>query len=229
MPPLFVYTCLAHRVDWDIVFANDERESTHTTFKFFLEMARATWKVAQAKSGGGASATALLGFAAAIAVANVQQSGSSRLGQGNVDNAWGDSVVGLTVMGAILQVRMEMNHKVSSFYSASQTCTRWILSTLSAGCTEDIRRDFTHCMHSEPNPHPASTIHVPQDPPLHHHRYSYHIPHQVYCFSSASPALRRSSGMKSAMQGTTSLNRLRCAQNSYQTRSGSSSSRGMVW
>ena len=66
MPPLFVYTRLAHRVDWDIVFANDERESTHTTFKFFLEMARA-WKVAQAKSGGGASATALSGFAAAIA------------------------------------------------------------------------------------------------------------------------------------------------------------------
>ncbi|OJT04241.1 Pre-mRNA-splicing factor CLF1 [Trametes pubescens] len=52
--------------DWDIVFADDEREANPTTFKF-LQMAHA-WKAMQAK-GGGASTNVLSGFAAAAASA----------------------------------------------------------------------------------------------------------------------------------------------------------------
>ena len=48
--------------DWDIVFADDERESNPTSFKF-LQMAHA-WKAAQAKNGSGTS-SALSGFVAA--------------------------------------------------------------------------------------------------------------------------------------------------------------------
>jgi crooked neck len=47
-------------IDWDMVFADDERESNPTSFKF-LQMAHA-WKNAQAKSGGTA---VLSGFTAA--------------------------------------------------------------------------------------------------------------------------------------------------------------------
>ncbi|EIW53799.1 TPR-like protein [Trametes versicolor FP-101664 SS1] len=50
--------------DWDIVFADDEREANPTTFKF-LQMAHA-WKAMQAK-GAGASTNVLSGFAAAAA------------------------------------------------------------------------------------------------------------------------------------------------------------------
>ncbi|KAH9848003.1 TPR-like protein [Lenzites betulinus] len=53
--------------DWDIVFADDEREANPTSFKF-LQMAHA-WKAAQAKSGG-ASTNVLSGFAAASAAAS---------------------------------------------------------------------------------------------------------------------------------------------------------------
>ncbi|KAJ8508048.1 hypothetical protein ONZ45_g9645 [Pleurotus djamor] len=50
--------------DWDIVFADDERESNPTSFKF-LQMAHA-WKATQAaKKVGGASAPVLSGFTAA--------------------------------------------------------------------------------------------------------------------------------------------------------------------
>ena len=48
--------------DWDIVFADDERESNPTSFKF-LQMAHA-WKASQAKAGSGSTA-ALSGFLAA--------------------------------------------------------------------------------------------------------------------------------------------------------------------
>ncbi|KAK7020492.1 Pre-mRNA splicing factor [Favolaschia claudopus] len=48
--------------DWDMLFADDERESNPTSFKF-LQMAHA-WKNSQAKTGGG-SAAALSGFTAA--------------------------------------------------------------------------------------------------------------------------------------------------------------------
>ncbi|KAF8155710.1 hypothetical protein B0H34DRAFT_714476 [Crassisporium funariophilum] len=53
--------------DWDLVFADDERESNPTTFKF-MQMAHA-WKQAQVKGAGGAGgATSLLsGFTAAKA------------------------------------------------------------------------------------------------------------------------------------------------------------------
>ncbi|KAI0759390.1 hypothetical protein BD413DRAFT_275416 [Trametes elegans] len=65
--------------DWDIVFADDEREANPTSFKF-LQMAHA-WKAAQARSGG-ASTSALSGFAAAAATnanagANGESSGSN--------------------------------------------------------------------------------------------------------------------------------------------------------
>ncbi|KAF7338170.1 Pre-mRNA splicing factor [Mycena venus] len=49
--------------DWDMVFADDERESNPTSFKF-LQMAHA-WKNAQAKNGGGG--VPLSGFTAATA------------------------------------------------------------------------------------------------------------------------------------------------------------------
>ncbi|KAJ7940478.1 pre-mRNA-splicing factor CLF1 [Mycena leptocephala] len=49
--------------DWDMVFADDERESNPTSFKF-LQMAHA-WKNAQAKTAGGG--VALTGFTAASA------------------------------------------------------------------------------------------------------------------------------------------------------------------
>lgn len=48
--------------DWDLVFADDERESNPTSFKF-LQMAHA-WKSAQAKNSGGGT-TVLSGFTAA--------------------------------------------------------------------------------------------------------------------------------------------------------------------
>lgn len=51
------------RIDWDMVFADDERESNPTSFKF-LQMAHA-WKNAQAKTAGGG--VALTGFTAASA------------------------------------------------------------------------------------------------------------------------------------------------------------------
>ena len=50
--------------DWDLVFADDERESNPTTFKF-LQMAHA-WKQAQASKAGGGSAV-LSGFTPASA------------------------------------------------------------------------------------------------------------------------------------------------------------------
>lgn len=52
--------------DWDLVFADDERESNPTTFKF-LQMAHA-WKQAQASAGkGGGGAAVLSGFTPASA------------------------------------------------------------------------------------------------------------------------------------------------------------------
>lgn len=52
-------------LDWDIVFADDERESNPTSFKF-LQMAHA-WKALQGKAGTGSSAAPLSGFIAAAA------------------------------------------------------------------------------------------------------------------------------------------------------------------
>lgn len=50
--------------DWDFVFADDERESNPTSFKF-MQMAHA-WKQAQAKNAAaGGSSGVLSGFAAA--------------------------------------------------------------------------------------------------------------------------------------------------------------------
>ncbi|KAJ6525605.1 hypothetical protein B0H19DRAFT_1007731 [Mycena capillaripes] len=54
--------------DWDMVFADDERESNPTSFKF-LQMAHA-WKNAQAQSAGGG--LALSGFTAASAQADAE-------------------------------------------------------------------------------------------------------------------------------------------------------------
>ncbi|KAJ7046956.1 pre-mRNA-splicing factor CLF1 [Mycena alexandri] len=54
--------------DWDMVFADDERESNPTTFKF-LQMAHA-WKNAQASNAGG---TVLSGFTAASAAATQEE------------------------------------------------------------------------------------------------------------------------------------------------------------
>ncbi|KAH9478593.1 NineTeen Complex (NTC) component [Psilocybe cubensis] len=52
--------------DWDLVFADDERESNPTSFKF-MQMAHA-WKQAQAKNAaGGGSSSLLSGFTAASA------------------------------------------------------------------------------------------------------------------------------------------------------------------
>ena len=42
-------------IDWDMVFADDERESNPTSFKF-LQMAHA-WKASQAKVGGNIAST----------------------------------------------------------------------------------------------------------------------------------------------------------------------------
>ena len=67
-----------HTTDWDIVFADDERESNPTSFKF-LQMAHA-WKAAQAKSGSGPTAP-LSGF---VAAAN-NESPSIRKGVQNSD------------------------------------------------------------------------------------------------------------------------------------------------
>ena len=52
-------------VDWDFVFADDERESNPTSFKF-MQMAHA-WKQAQAKAAteSGGPSGVLSGFAAA--------------------------------------------------------------------------------------------------------------------------------------------------------------------
>ncbi|KAI0696957.1 hypothetical protein C8T65DRAFT_662821 [Cerioporus squamosus] len=63
--------------DWDIVFADDERESNPTSFKF-LQMAHA-WKAMQAKAGGAAP---LSGFVAAAA--------ASSSGEGDGGSAHGD-------------------------------------------------------------------------------------------------------------------------------------------
>lgn len=49
--------------DWDLVFADDEREANPTSFKF-LQMAHA-WKAAKQGGGGGGSASGMLaGFVA---------------------------------------------------------------------------------------------------------------------------------------------------------------------
>lgn len=71
--PVLLYLCLANTnlficsdVEW--VFADDERESNPTTFKF-MAMAHA-WKMSQAKNndgGGGGAASFLSGFTAAKA------------------------------------------------------------------------------------------------------------------------------------------------------------------
>lgn len=55
-------------LDWDIVFADDERESNPTSFKF-LQMAHA-WKASQGKAGAGSSAAPLSGFIAAATAAS---------------------------------------------------------------------------------------------------------------------------------------------------------------
>ena len=65
--------------DWDLVFADDERESNPTSFKF-MQMAHA-WKQAQAKgasatSSGGAS-TFLSGFTPATAKQEKSDNGDS--------------------------------------------------------------------------------------------------------------------------------------------------------
>ena len=49
--------------DWDFVFADDERESNPTSFKF-MQMAHA-WKQAQAKTAAAGGSGVLSGFAAA--------------------------------------------------------------------------------------------------------------------------------------------------------------------
>jgi crooked neck len=55
-------------VDWDFVFADDEREAHPTSFKF-MQMAHA-WKQSQAKAGGAGGTSGLLaGFTAAKATA----------------------------------------------------------------------------------------------------------------------------------------------------------------
>ncbi len=51
--------------DWDLVFADDERESNPTSFKF-LQMAHA-WKTNQNKTGDGPAKPVLSGLAAASA------------------------------------------------------------------------------------------------------------------------------------------------------------------
>ena len=56
--------------DWDIVFADDERESNPTSFKF-LQMAHA-WKAAQAKAGGGSTPT-FSGFAVGAGAAPAKE------------------------------------------------------------------------------------------------------------------------------------------------------------
>jgi len=50
--------------DWEMVFADDERESNPTSFKF-LQMAHA-WKSAQAKKLGGGETALLSGFPSAV-------------------------------------------------------------------------------------------------------------------------------------------------------------------
>ncbi|PIL32658.1 hypothetical protein GSI_05362 [Ganoderma sinense ZZ0214-1] len=68
--------------DWDIVFADDERESNPTSFKF-LQMAHA-WKASQGKAGGGSSAAPLSGFlAAATASSSQSNENTSKGGKGN--------------------------------------------------------------------------------------------------------------------------------------------------
>ncbi|KAI1789311.1 hypothetical protein LXA43DRAFT_1021567 [Ganoderma leucocontextum] len=69
--------------DWDIVFADDERESNPTSFKF-LQMAHA-WKAAQGKAGGGSSAAPLSGFMAAAAASSSGSRGETE--RGGKDNA----------------------------------------------------------------------------------------------------------------------------------------------
>ena len=62
---------VAHSIltDWDLVFADDERESNPTSFKF-LQMAHA-WKQTQGKGGAGAGGGSgiLAGFKAATKAA----------------------------------------------------------------------------------------------------------------------------------------------------------------
>ena len=54
-----------------MVFADDERESNPTSFKF-LQMAHA-WKNAQARGTGGAATLPLSGFTAATATASARE------------------------------------------------------------------------------------------------------------------------------------------------------------
>ena len=64
--------------DWDIVFADDERESNPTSFKF-LQMAHA-WKAMQAKAGGAAGAggpAPLSGFVATAAASSSSSAASA--------------------------------------------------------------------------------------------------------------------------------------------------------
>ncbi|PPQ88783.1 hypothetical protein CVT25_010469 [Psilocybe cyanescens] len=57
--------------DWDLVFADDERESNPTSFKF-MQMAHA-WKQAQAKNAGAGGASSLLSGFTAATVSKAQE------------------------------------------------------------------------------------------------------------------------------------------------------------
>lgn len=73
--------------DWDMVFADDERESNPTTFKF-LQMAHA-WKAK--KAGGGAGLTSLSGFTASSSTtietnSETKKAGKTRQSDGDADD-----------------------------------------------------------------------------------------------------------------------------------------------
>lgn len=80
-------------LDWDMVFADDERESNPTSFKF-LQMAHA-WKKKQAAGGAGAAEkpSVLSGFAAATETSQIivdEADSSTGNGKGNNEEASSD-------------------------------------------------------------------------------------------------------------------------------------------
>lgn len=76
-----VTSVLISFVDWELVFADDEREANPTSYKF-LQMAHA-WKAAQAKKTGGSGT--LSGFIAATSKSTGMVGASSSKGDGDVE------------------------------------------------------------------------------------------------------------------------------------------------
>lgn len=88
LPYILHIILLMHlNLDWDMVFADDERESNPTSFKF-LQMAHA-WKKKQATGGAGIveKPSVLSGFAAATETSQITvDEGDSSMGNGKGDN-----------------------------------------------------------------------------------------------------------------------------------------------